>query len=103
MGSARPGKWSRFGFDGNDNVLSIFPTNRTSAVLQINGTSGFYYYQKPLGGSAAESIAVGASTTTQQSACLVPLVRDSTNRRLMGERGQFTARTPIMGVRREHD
>jgi hypothetical protein len=57
-GSGQSGQL-HFGFDGNDNMLSIFPVNRTSAVLQINGTTGFQYYQRPMGGSAAGSIAVG--------------------------------------------
>jgi hypothetical protein len=57
-GSGQPGVME-LGYNGIDHVLSIFPVNQTSAVLQINGTSGFHYYQTPLGGSPAGSIAVG--------------------------------------------
>jgi hypothetical protein len=49
----------QFGYDGLDNVFSIFPVNRTQTYFQIGGTNGLRYYRNPMGGSAAGSIAVG--------------------------------------------
>jgi hypothetical protein len=56
--SGQPGV-IQWGFDGQPNVLSIFPVTATQAYFQIGGTNGMRYYRNPLGGSASGSIAVG--------------------------------------------